>query len=131
MKNPTNIPQPVKQEDKRGFKRLSASLLSATLFTLNHFSTPHHSHVKGVFPHNKSVTKQSLCTTATTKTLIFRPMLLSIDSSMASSYLFVCCITLFFTLCFAADPFARFVLEYSYITVSPLGVPQQVNSSFL
>lgn len=45
---------------------------------------------------------------------------------MASSYLFVCCITLFFTLCFAADPFARFVLEYSYITVSPLGVPQQV-----
>ncbi|GFY84309.1 SKU5 similar 1 [Actinidia rufa] len=31
-----------------------------------------------------------------------------------------------FGLCFAADPFANFDLELSYITVSPLGVPQQV-----
>ncbi|XP_059304951.1 monocopper oxidase-like protein SKS1 [Lycium ferocissimum] len=38
----------------------------------------------------------------------------------------VCCIALIFTLCFAADPFAIFDLEYSYITVSPLGIPQQV-----
>ncbi|KAK4350743.1 hypothetical protein RND71_030056 [Anisodus tanguticus] len=38
----------------------------------------------------------------------------------------VCCIAMLFTLCFAADPFANFELEYSYITVSPLGVPQQV-----
>ncbi|KAK4734339.1 hypothetical protein R3W88_008600 [Solanum pinnatisectum] len=48
---------------------------------------------------------------------------------MASSSLLVhrlCCIALFFTLCFAADPFANFELEYSYITASPLGVPQQV-----
>ncbi|KAM3320166.1 monocopper oxidase-like protein SKS1 isoform X1 [Capsicum chacoense] len=37
-----------------------------------------------------------------------------------------CCIALLFTLCFAADPFAEFKLEYTYITVSPLGVPQQV-----
>ncbi|KAK3010767.1 hypothetical protein RJ639_012881 [Escallonia herrerae] len=28
--------------------------------------------------------------------------------------------------CFAADPFANFELEVSYITASPLGVPQQV-----
>ncbi|GFZ15207.1 SKU5 similar 1 [Actinidia rufa] len=33
---------------------------------------------------------------------------------------------LLFGLCFAADPFANFDLELSYITVSPLGVPQQV-----
>ncbi|CAN4085286.1 unnamed protein product [Withania somnifera] len=38
----------------------------------------------------------------------------------------MCCIPLLFTLCFAADPFANFELEYTYITVSPLGVPQQV-----
>uniref|UniRef100_A0A5B7B7T3 Putative monocopper oxidase-like protein SKS1 n=1 Tax=Davidia involucrata TaxID=16924 RepID=A0A5B7B7T3_DAVIN len=35
-------------------------------------------------------------------------------------------IALLFSLCFAADPFANFDLELSYITVSPLGVPQQV-----
>lgn len=35
-------------------------------------------------------------------------------------------IALLFSLCFAADPFANFQLELSYITVSPLGVPQQV-----
>ncbi|KAH7853246.1 hypothetical protein Vadar_000519 [Vaccinium darrowii] len=35
-------------------------------------------------------------------------------------------IPLLFSLCFAADPFANFQLELSYITVSPLGVPQQV-----
>ncbi|XP_049395435.1 monocopper oxidase-like protein SKS1 [Solanum stenotomum] len=48
---------------------------------------------------------------------------------MASSSLLVhrvCYIALFFTLCFAADPFVNFELEYSYITASPLGVPQQV-----
>lgn len=53
---------------------------------------------------------------------------------MASSSLLVhrlCCIALFFTLCFAADPFANFELEYSYITASPLGVPQQVNPTFI
>ncbi|KAJ8536685.1 hypothetical protein K7X08_035086 [Anisodus acutangulus] len=38
----------------------------------------------------------------------------------------VCCIAMLFTFCFAADPFANFELEYSYITVSPLGIPQQV-----
>ncbi|XP_016483423.1 monocopper oxidase-like protein SKS1 [Nicotiana tabacum] len=38
----------------------------------------------------------------------------------------LCCIALLFTLCFAADPYVNFELEYSYITVSPLGVPQQV-----
>lgn len=36
------------------------------------------------------------------------------------------CIALFFGLCFGADPFANFELELSYITASPLGVPQQV-----
>ncbi|KAF5959856.1 hypothetical protein HYC85_001065 [Camellia sinensis] len=35
-------------------------------------------------------------------------------------------IALLFGLCFAADPFVNFELELSYITVSPLGVPQQV-----
>ncbi|KAH6815567.1 Cupredoxin superfamily protein [Perilla frutescens var. hirtella] len=29
-------------------------------------------------------------------------------------------------ICFSADPFANYELEYSYITASPLGVPQQV-----
>ncbi|OIT40211.1 PREDICTED: monocopper oxidase-like protein SKS1 [Nicotiana attenuata] len=38
----------------------------------------------------------------------------------------LCCIALLFTLCFAADPYVNFELDYSYITVSPLGVPQQV-----
>jgi iron transport multicopper oxidase len=35
-------------------------------------------------------------------------------------------IALLFGLCFSADPFAHFDLEFSYITASPLGVPQQV-----
>ncbi|KAG5558385.1 hypothetical protein RHGRI_008342 [Rhododendron griersonianum] len=35
-------------------------------------------------------------------------------------------VALFFSLCFAEDPFANFQLELSYITASPLGVPQQV-----
>ncbi|XP_059625477.1 monocopper oxidase-like protein SKU5 [Cornus florida] len=35
-------------------------------------------------------------------------------------------IALLSTLCFAADPYANFNLELSYITASPLGVPQQV-----
>ncbi|CAI9771837.1 unnamed protein product [Fraxinus pennsylvanica] len=38
------------------------------------------------------------------------------------------CIALFFGLCFGADPFANYELELSYITASPLGVPQQVIS---
>ncbi|XP_024970311.1 monocopper oxidase-like protein SKU5 isoform X1 [Cynara cardunculus var. scolymus] len=33
---------------------------------------------------------------------------------------------LFNRLCFAGDPFANFELDFSYMTVSPLGVPQQV-----
>ncbi|KZV41063.1 hypothetical protein F511_14039 [Dorcoceras hygrometricum] len=36
------------------------------------------------------------------------------------------CVALLFGLCLGADPFANFELEYSYITASPLGVPQQV-----
>ncbi|XP_073143054.1 monocopper oxidase-like protein SKU5 [Henckelia pumila] len=36
------------------------------------------------------------------------------------------CVALLFGLCSGADPFANFELEYSYITASPLGVPQQV-----
>lgn len=35
-------------------------------------------------------------------------------------------VALFFSLCFAEDPYANFQLELSYITASPLGVPQQV-----
>ncbi|KAJ9679006.1 hypothetical protein PVL29_021045 [Vitis rotundifolia] len=35
-------------------------------------------------------------------------------------------IALFSGLCFAADPFVSFELTYSFITASPLGVPQQV-----
>ncbi|KAK4557943.1 hypothetical protein RGQ29_007614 [Quercus rubra] len=35
-------------------------------------------------------------------------------------------ITLFVSLCYAADPFVNFEFEVSYITASPLGVPQQV-----
>ncbi|XP_034710193.1 monocopper oxidase-like protein SKU5 isoform X2 [Vitis riparia] len=35
-------------------------------------------------------------------------------------------IALFSGLCFAADPFVNFELTYSFITASPLGVPQQV-----
>ncbi|KAG2677568.1 hypothetical protein I3760_12G103400 [Carya illinoinensis] len=39
---------------------------------------------------------------------------------------FLIYITLFASSCFAADPFANFEFEVSYITASPLGVPQQV-----
>ncbi|KAK9103192.1 hypothetical protein Sjap_020446 [Stephania japonica] len=35
-------------------------------------------------------------------------------------------ICVFFTLCFAGDPFVYYDWEVSYITASPLGVPQQV-----
>ncbi|KAK7855594.1 monocopper oxidase-like protein sku5 [Quercus suber] len=35
-------------------------------------------------------------------------------------------ITLFVSLCYAADPFVNYEFEVSYITASPLGVPQQV-----
>lgn len=35
-------------------------------------------------------------------------------------------IYVFVSYCFAADPFVSFNFEVSYITVSPLGVPQQV-----
>ncbi|KAK4489434.1 hypothetical protein RD792_005243 [Penstemon davidsonii] len=38
----------------------------------------------------------------------------------------VFCIGLVFGVCFCADPFANYELELSYITASPLGVPQQV-----
>lgn len=40
-------------------------------------------------------------------------------------------ITLFVSLCYAADPFVNYEFEVSYITASPLGVPQQVYSSDL
>lgn len=40
--------------------------------------------------------------------------------------LWVCFVGLLFGVCFGADPFANFELELSYITASPLGVPQQV-----
>ena len=42
--------------------------------------------------------------------------------------LFLCLIntSLFVSLSFAADPFAFYQFEVSYITASPLGVPQQV-----
>ncbi|XP_044504602.1 monocopper oxidase-like protein SKS1 [Mangifera indica] len=35
-------------------------------------------------------------------------------------------IALFSTLCFAADPYVNYALKVSYMTASPLGVPQQV-----
>ncbi|XP_030947626.1 monocopper oxidase-like protein SKU5 [Quercus lobata] len=35
-------------------------------------------------------------------------------------------ITLFVSLCYAADPFVNYEFEVSYITASPLGIPQQV-----
>ncbi|KAM7504639.1 hypothetical protein LguiB_003543 [Lonicera macranthoides] len=35
-------------------------------------------------------------------------------------------IALLFGVCYSADPFANYELEFSYITASPLGVPQQV-----
>lgn len=40
------------------------------------------------------------------------------------------CVGLLLGKCFGADPFANFELDVSYITASPLGVPQQVNSLF-
>lgn len=36
------------------------------------------------------------------------------------------CVALLFGLCLGADPYANYELEYTYITASPLGVPQQV-----
>ncbi|KAA8539804.1 hypothetical protein F0562_026496 [Nyssa sinensis] len=45
---------------------------------------------------------------------------------LGSYSLYLIHIALLFRLCFAADPFANYELELSYITVSPLGVPQQV-----
>lgn len=44
---------------------------------------------------------------------------------------FVIHITLFVSLCFAGDPFVSYDFVVSYITASPLGVPQQVCSSDL
>lgn len=38
-------------------------------------------------------------------------------------------IALFVSLCRADDPFVSYEFEVSYITASPLGVPQQVCSS--
>lgn len=35
-------------------------------------------------------------------------------------------ICVFVSFCFAADPFVNYNFEVSYITASPLGVPQQV-----
>lgn len=40
-------------------------------------------------------------------------------------------ITLFVSLCFAGDPFVNYEFVVSYITASPLGVPQQVFPSDL
>ncbi|KAL7085045.1 hypothetical protein ACP275_14G258400 [Erythranthe tilingii] len=40
--------------------------------------------------------------------------------------LYLICVGLLLGVCFGADPFANFELDISYITVSPLGVPQQV-----
>lgn len=40
-------------------------------------------------------------------------------------------IALLLSFCFAEDPFVHFDFEVSYITASPLGVPQQVCSSDL
>ncbi|KAG6688907.1 hypothetical protein I3842_11G149100 [Carya illinoinensis] len=42
------------------------------------------------------------------------------------SSVFLIYITLFVSSCFAADPFVSYEFEVSYITASPLGVPQQV-----
>lgn len=33
--------------------------------------------------------------------------------------------------CYAEDPFANYELEFTYITASPLGVPQQVCFVFI
>ncbi|XP_031108134.1 monocopper oxidase-like protein SKU5 [Ipomoea triloba] len=38
----------------------------------------------------------------------------------------ICNALIFFTVCFAGDRFVNFELEYTYVTKSPLGVPQQV-----
>ncbi|KVI07204.1 Cupredoxin, partial [Cynara cardunculus var. scolymus] len=55
---------------------------------------------------------------------------LQINSKMALFGLILYCLfyigLLFNRLCFAGDPFANFELDFSYMTVSPLGVPQQV-----
>ncbi|CAI9092058.1 OLC1v1027205C1 [Oldenlandia corymbosa var. corymbosa] len=54
-------------------------------------------------------------------------------AGLGSAALFLVHIVLFFSPSFATDPFAFFNLELSYITASPLGVPQQViavNGSF-
>ncbi|KAL7147566.1 hypothetical protein ABFS83_06G116100 [Erythranthe nasuta] len=40
--------------------------------------------------------------------------------------LYLICVGLLLGVCFGADPFANFELDISYITASPLGVPQQV-----
>ncbi|KAG9149295.1 hypothetical protein Leryth_003268 [Lithospermum erythrorhizon] len=46
---------------------------------------------------------------------------------MASySYISLLCIVFLMPLCFAEDPTASYNFEVSYITASPLGVPQQV-----
>ncbi|KAM7531153.1 hypothetical protein LguiB_034563 [Lonicera macranthoides] len=42
------------------------------------------------------------------------------------SLLFFTCIFLLVSFCFAEDPFVNYEFEVSYITASPLGVPQQV-----
>jgi hypothetical protein len=42
--------------------------------------------------------------------------------------LFLIHICLLLSLCLAADPFVSYDFEVSYITASPLGVPQQVGS---
>lgn len=49
---------------------------------------------------------------------------------MEGVFALVCwiCVGLLLGKCFGADPFANFELDVSYITASPLGVPQQVNS---
>ncbi|EYU28489.1 hypothetical protein MIMGU_mgv11b019047mg [Erythranthe guttata] len=40
--------------------------------------------------------------------------------------LYLICVGLLLGVCFGADPFTNFELDISYITASPLGVPQQV-----
>lgn len=51
---------------------------------------------------------------------------MSLCSSFAAFFLIHICLLL--TLCFAEDPFVTYSFEISYITASPLGVPQQVCS---
>uniref|UniRef100_A0A7N0V7S2 Monocopper oxidase-like protein SKU5 n=1 Tax=Kalanchoe fedtschenkoi TaxID=63787 RepID=A0A7N0V7S2_KALFE len=47
-------------------------------------------------------------------------------ASLYSPTLFVSCIFLLPTICLALDPFVSYDFKVSYITASPLGVPQQV-----